>query len=84
MIGIILFIVVMIVVFLVEGKYHLPISWRIKSPKWDKFLCKIGSHRCYTLCGMGCCWGCRRCEAEEKGQLEEHYTRALELLANAK
>lgn len=44
-----------------ELRFLLPIKWRLKSPRWDKFLCKIGSHRCINICGRGCCWECIRC-----------------------
>lgn len=67
-------------VFIAEMRFHLPIRWRIRSPRWDKFLCSTGSHRCRSSCG--CCWTCMRCDAEKKGAevLEKHYADAREFI----
>lgn len=63
-----------------ELRFHLPIRWRIRSPRWDRFLCSTGSHRCRSSCG--CCWTCMRCDAEKKGAevLAKHYEEALGFL----
>lgn len=68
------------VFFLTFGKFMTPMRYRIRFPKWDKFLCKIGSHRCYDACGRGCCWACYRCEAEKQGVLDELYRAARKAL----
>lgn len=70
--------------FLEQLRFCLPLNWRLKWPKWDKFLCKLGSHRCRRLCRSGCCWTCIRCDAEKDGKLNEHYVQAQEYLAGSK
>ena len=69
----IVFVIVAAIVFLAEMRFHLPIRWRIRSPRWDRFLCSTGSHRCRSSCG--CCWTCMRCDAEKNGAevLAKHY-----------
>ena len=62
-------------------RFHLPMSWRIASPRWDRLLCKLDSHRCRNACGLGCCWECLRCRAEREGKLDEHYREAREFIA---
>jgi hypothetical protein len=54
------------------GCFMLPIKWRANR-RWDKFLCRQGSHVCYSPCAMGCCWECVRCEAEKADKLDLYY-----------
>jgi len=49
--------------FLEQLRFVLPIRWRL-NPRWDAFLCRVGSHRCIPICGSRCCWICLRCEPE--------------------
>ena len=85
---VIIFVLIMLIIlfipFILYLRFCTPIKLRIKYPKWDKFLCKIGSHRCINICGMGCCWECVRCKAEEEGKLDEHYNKIKELIKKEK
>lgn len=60
-------------------RFVLPMSWRIRWPRWDALLCRVGSHRCVSTCG--CCWTCVRCDAAKKDQLPAHYAGARAALA---
>lgn len=65
-------------------RFCLPITLRCKNPALDKFLCKVGSHRCIRLCSSGCCWECVRCESEKRGELNEHYAKLNEFIKAGK
>lgn len=39
------------VVYVSLLRFMLPIEWRLRWPKWDAFLCRVGSHRCISICG---------------------------------
>lgn len=49
-----------VAMFLEQLRFALPIRWRL-NPRWDAFLCSIGSHRCIPTCASRCCWECLRC-----------------------
>lgn len=38
-----------------------PIVWRLRWKKFDDFWCRLGLHRCMTVCGRGCCDVCMNC-----------------------
>lgn len=50
--------------FLEQLRFAFPVEWRVRWPKWDSFLCRIGSHRCVPICGSRCCWECIRCSPD--------------------
>lgn len=49
--------------FLEQLRFAFPIRWRL-NPRWDAFLCRVGSHRCIPICGSRCCWECLRCSPD--------------------
>lgn len=68
-------------VWAMAGEGYIPMSWRLASPRLDKLLCRLNSHRIRYICARGCCSECIRCEAERKGELAEHYARLRKLLS---
>jgi hypothetical protein len=62
-----------ICLFLEQLRFAFPIRWRL-NPRWDAFLCRVGSHRCIPICGSRCCWECLRC-SPESAAVKRHFER---------